>query len=61
MKTHTIPFSILKKKIILNHPKSASRYLSKGPKNEFERATSDRATEGLLYNIYVHASGADHN
>ena len=39
MSTHNIPFSILKKKIILNYPKSAAmRFCSKELKKEFETA-----------------------
>ena len=39
MSAHNIPFSILKKKIKLNYPKSASMGLfSYGLKNEFETA-----------------------
>ena len=38
MKTHNIPFSIYKKKITLNYPKSADVIFSKGLKNEFETA-----------------------
>ena len=39
MSAHNIPFSILKKKINLNHPKSAAMYpFSYGVKNEFETA-----------------------
>ena len=39
MSTHNIPFSIYKKKITLNYPKSAARvFVSYGLKNEFETA-----------------------
>ena len=36
MSTHNIPFSIYKKKITLNYPKSTVMGFSKGLKNEFE-------------------------
>ena len=39
MSTHNISFLNIKKKIILNYPKSATmEFFSKGPKNEFEPA-----------------------
>ena len=39
MSTHNIPFSVLRKKIKLNHPKSAAMGLSSyGLKDEFETA-----------------------
>ena len=42
MSTHNIPFSILKRKITLNHAKStALGFFSKGLKNEFETAVVD--------------------
>ena len=42
MNTHNIPFLNIKKKIILNYPKSAALApTSKGPKNEFETAVGN--------------------
>ena len=42
MRTHTIPFSICKGKII-NYPKSAAMgFFSKGLKNEFETAVVNK-------------------
>ena len=38
MSAHNIPFSVLKKKIKLNYPKSAAMGLFYGLKNEFETA-----------------------
>ena len=40
MSTHNIPFLSIKKKIVLNYPKSATMgsVCSKGSKNEFETA-----------------------
>ena len=39
MSTHNISFLNIKKKIILNYPKSATmEFFSKGPKNKFEPA-----------------------
>ena len=38
MSTHNIPFSNMKKKFILNYPKSAAMGFVKGPKNKFETA-----------------------
>ena len=42
MSTHNIPFLNIKKKIILNHPKSATIICSKGPKNEFKTAVVNK-------------------
>ena len=41
MSTHSIPFSIKKRKITLNYPKSAAMGFFKGLKNEFETAVVD--------------------
>ena len=57
MTAHNIPFSILKKKIKLNYPKSAAMGLfSYGLKNEFETAvvTEPSVLEPLkFYCIYI--------
>ena len=42
-----------KEKIVLNYPKSAAVCFPRGLKNEFEIASA-RATECLLYIVYVH-------
>ena len=43
MSTHNIPFSIYKKKIILNnHISAATGFCSKGLKNEFETALGNK-------------------
>ena len=58
MNMHNIPFSIQRRKITLNYPKSAAVGIFQGYMNEFEtgvrnsrgrRASSVRATEVLLY------------
>ena len=41
MSTHNIPFSIQKRKITLNYPKSAATGFSKGFKNEIDTAVTD--------------------
>ena len=42
MSTHKIPFINIKKKIILNYPKSATMgFVPKGLKNEFETAVAN--------------------
>ena len=51
MSTHNIPLLNIKKRIILNYPKSATmEYFSKGPKNGFETAVVNEpsAIEVLL-------------
>ena len=54
MSTHNIPFSIEKRKIILNYPKSAAMGCFQGTgervrNSRGRRAISVRATEVLLY------------
>ena len=54
MSTHNIPFSIVKKKITLNYPKSAFLGFVPGTQEPVRnscgnRAISVRITEGLLY------------
>ena len=54
--TYTIPFSITKTKICLTYPKSAAMDFFQGTQERVrnsrgKRATSVRATEGLLYSI----------
>ena len=54
MSTHNIPFSIYKKKITLNYPKSAARDFPQGTQEQVQNrggkpAISDQATEALLY------------
>ena len=54
MKTHNIPFSILKKKIPVNYPKSAAKGFFLGTQERArnshgKRAISVRAIEVLLY------------
>ena len=58
MSTHNIPFSISKKKFILNYSKSAAIWVfSRGLKNEFEKAVVNEPSvfePPELYCIYVH-------
>ena len=51
--THSIPFSIQKKKITLNYPKSAATgYFSKGLKNEFETAVVNETSGSDPLKVY---------
>ena len=57
MSSHNIPFLNMKKKIVLNYPKSAAMFFSfPNDQNEFETASklaiSVRVTEGLLYTLF---------
>ena len=57
MSTHNIPFSIYKRKISLNYPKSAAVGFFQGTEERVRnrrgrRAISVRATEVLLYYLY---------
>ena len=57
MCTHNIPFSIYKKKITLNYPKSAAmgffpRAQERVRNSRGKRAISVRATEVLLYSVH---------
>ena len=56
MSTHNIPFPNMKRKIILNYPKSATMgFFSKGPKNEFETAMVNKLSvfEPLKFHCIV--------
>ena len=56
MSTHNIPFSIQKRKITINYPKSAAMGFVQGTQERVRnsrgrRANSVRATEVLLYGL----------
>ena len=60
MSTHKIPFSILKKKITLNYPKSAAiGFCSKGLKNKFETAIVNEPSVFKPLKFYCTFVGCD--